>query len=223
MTKTQKKYLHLKRLLDILFCIAALFLLSPLLIIISILIRLTSPGPALFRQKRIGKDGHPFEILKFRSMRTDAPHNTPTHLLADSARYITPIGRLLRSSSLDELPQLFNILKGDMSLIGPRPALYNQTDLLLERKKYGALGIRPGLTGWAQINGRDELDIETKARLDGFYVQHIGLRMDFICFWGTIFSVLHADGIKEGGERKNTLKNKKEKNPNGKEKNIDCR
>lgn len=156
-------------------------------------------GPVLFRQKRVGIYKKHFYILKFRTMRIDTPKDTPTHLLKDPQQYITKVGRILRKTSLDELPQIINILKGDMAIVGPRPALWNQYDLIRERDKYGANDILPGLTGWAQINGRDELPIDVKARLDGEYVQKMGLRMDMKCILGTILSVLKQDGVVEGG------------------------
>lgn len=194
-----KNYLSIKRLLDVIFSFSAITALSPLLIGISIAIKIDSPGPVLFKQKRIGKDKKIFEIFKFRSMFIDAPKDTPTHMLKNTDAFITKIGGFLRKTSLDELPQIFNILKGEMSIIGPRPALWNQDDLILERDKYGANNVLPGLTGWAQINGRDELEIPVKARLDGDYVKKIGLIMDAKCFFGTIGSVLCSDGIVEGG------------------------
>ncbi len=177
---------------------AAIVLLSPLMLVLSILIKVTSKGPVLFKQRRIGKDKRSFQIWKFRTMRTDAPKDCPTHLLADPNRYITGVGRFLRKTSLDELPQIFNIFVGQMSVIGPRPALWNQADLIAERDKYGANAVRPGLTGWAQINGRDELPIAVKAQLDGEYCQNISLRFDLKCFFGTIRSVLRHDGVVEG-------------------------
>ena len=166
---------------------------------IIIAIKKDSSGPVLFKQKRVGIHKTHFNILKFRTMRTDTPKDMPTHMLADPEQYITKVGKFLRKTSLDELPQIINILKGDMSIIGPRPALWNQYDLIAERDKYGANGVMPGLTGWAQINGRDELEIPVKARMDGEYVEHIGIRLDCICFLKTITSVLKHDGIVEGG------------------------
>ena len=160
---------------------------------------MTSPGPVFFKQKRVGKNKTYFNILKFRTMRTDTPKDTPTHLLANPEQYITSIGKILRKTSLDELPQIINILKGDMSIIGPRPALWNQYDLIEERDKYGANDILPGLTGWAQINGRDELEIDVKARLDGEYVEKMSFLFDCKCFFGTITSVLKHEGVVEGG------------------------
>lgn len=162
------------------------------------MIKLDSKGPVFFKQKRVGIHKKHFYILKFRTMRIDTPQDTPTHLLQNPEKYITRVGKFLRKSSLDELPQIINILKGEMSIIGPRPALWNQYDLIAERDKYGANDVLPGLTGWAQINGRDELPIEVKARFDGEYVQNMGLWMDIKCFFGTIISVIKRDGIVEG-------------------------
>lgn len=182
-----------------------LIVLSPLFCALIIWIKLDSKGPVLFKQKRIGIHKKPFHILKFRTMRIDTPKDMPTHMLADPEQYITKAGHFLRKTSLDELPQIINILMGDMSIIGPRPALWNQYDLIAERDKYGANDILPGLTGWAQINGRDELEIPVKAKLDGEYVAKLrkgslsGFLMDIRCFFGTIVSVLRSDGVVEGG------------------------
>ena len=192
----------LKRVLDFILSLAGLVILSPVLLIIALIIKLTSPGPVFFKQKRVGKNKTYFNILKFRTMRTDTPKDTPTHLLANPDQYITPIGKVLRKTSLDELPQIINILKGDMSIIGPRPALWNQYDLIEERDRYGANDILPGLTGWAQINGRDELEIDVKARLDGEYVERMSFLFDCKCFFGTITSVLKHEGVVEGGTGK---------------------
>ena len=189
----------LKRVLDFMLSLVGLVILSPVLLIIALIIKLTSPGPVFFKQKRVGKNKTYFNILKFRTMRTDTPKDTPTHLLANPDQYITPIGKVLRKTSLDELPQIINILKGDMSIIGPRPALWNQYDLIKERDRYGANDILPGLTGWAQINGRDELEIDVKARLDGEYVERMSFLFDCKCFFGTITSVLKHEGVVEGG------------------------
>ena len=168
------------------------------LLVLAVIIRATSPGPVFFRQKRVGQYKSHFMIYKFRTMRTDAPKDQPTHLLKDPNAYITPVGRFLRRSSLDELPQLFNILRGEMSLVGPRPALWNQFDLIAERDKYGANDVRPGLTGWAQINGRDELPIDVKARLDGEYVKRMSFLFDARCILGTMIKVIRSEGIVEG-------------------------
>lgn len=189
----------LKRVLDFILSLVGLVILSPVLLIIALIIKLTSPGPVFFKQKRVGKNKTYFNILKFRTMRTDTPKDTPTHLLANPDQYITPIGKVLRKTSLDELPQIINILKGDMSIIGPRPALWNQYDLIEERDRYGANDILPGLTGWAQINGRDELEIDVKARLDGEYLERMSFLFDCKCFFGTITSVLKHEGVVEGG------------------------
>lgn len=192
-------YAYIKRTIDFLASLFALIILSPLFLFIAIWIKTNSPGPVLFKQKRVGKNKELFEIYKFRSMRSDTPADMPTHLLNDPEAFITKSGHFLRKTSLDELPQLINILKGDMAIIGPRPALWNQFDLIEERDKYGANDIRPGLTGWAQINGRDELEIPIKAKLDGDYVKNISFLIDLKCFFGTISSVLKSDGVVEGG------------------------
>ena len=198
-------YFCLKRFFDILLSALGLVLLSPVFLVCALLIRLTSPGPALFTQKRAGRNGTYFIIYKFRTMYCDAPMNIPTQDLQDPFRFITPIGSFLRMSSLDELPQLLNILRGDMSIIGPRPALFNELELIAARKAVNVDSVRPGLTGLAQISGRDELEQETKVRLDNEYVSalHAGffsaLRMDARCFFGTFASVLRHDGFVEGG------------------------
>ena len=189
----------IKRLLAIVLSLLGLVCLGWLLILLCIAIKLDSPGPVLFKQKRVGQGKRHFYILKFRTMRIDTPKDMPTHLLANPEQYITRVGRFLRKTSLDELPQLFNILLGHMAIIGPRPALWNQDDLIAERDKYGANDVRPGLTGWAQINGRDELEIDVKARLDGEYVQNLSFAFDVKCFFGTIRAVLNRDGVVEGG------------------------
>ena len=189
----------LKRLLAIVLSLLGILCLGWLLALLSIAVKLDSPGPVLFKQKRVGRGKSHFYILKFRTMRIDTPKDMPTHLLSNPEQYITPVGRFLRKTSLDELPQLFNILLGHMAIVGPRPALWNQFDLIAERDKYGANDIRPGLTGWAQINGRDELQIEEKARLDGEYVQKLSFAFDVKCFLYTIKAVLNRDGVVEGG------------------------
>jgi O-antigen biosynthesis protein WbqP len=191
--------LFLKRWLDFLISSVGIILLAVPMLIIALIIIISDPGPVFFRQKRIGKDKTYFNLLKFRSMRTDTPRDCPTHMLENPEQYITKIGKFLRKSSLDELPQLFNIWTGKMSIIGPRPALWNQDDLIFERDKYGANDIKPGLTGWAQINGRDELEIPIKASLDGEYVEKRGFLFDCKCFFGTFKSVLKSDGVVEGG------------------------
>ena len=189
----------LKRLLAIVLSLLGILCLGWLLLLLSVAIKLDSPGPVLFKQKRVGRGKSHFYILKFRTMRTDTPKDMPTHLLANPGQYITRVGKFLRKTSLDELPQLFNILLGHMAIVGPRPALWNQFDLIAERDKYGANDVRPGLTGWAQINGRDELQIDVKARLDGEYVQNLSFAFDVRCFLGTIKAVLSGDGVVEGG------------------------
>ncbi|MDB7082151.1 sugar transferase, partial [Thomasclavelia ramosa] len=199
MTDKQKKYLLLKRGIDIVLSGGAIVVLSPVLGLLAIAIKLDSPGPVLFKQKRVGKDKKLFEIYKFRTMRTDTPSDMPTHMLKDPDQFITKTGKFLRKTSLDELPQIFNIFAGKMSIIGPRPALWNQDDLIAERDKYHANDVTPGLTGWAQINGRDELEIDVKAKFDGDYVNEMGLKMDIKCFLATIGSVLLHDGVVEGG------------------------
>ena len=193
-------YIHVKRILGLLLSLLALVVLSPLLLILSVIVRLTSPGPVFFRQRRVGIGKSHFMIYKFRTMRIDAPKDQPTHLLKDPSAYITPVGRFLRRSSLDELPQLLNIIKGEMAVVGPRPALWNQFDLIAERDKYGANDVRPGLTDWAQINGRDELPIDVKARLDGEYVRRMSFGFDLRCIVGTVVKVLRSEGVVEGGQ-----------------------
>ncbi|MGI1708759.1 sugar transferase [Streptococcus uberis] len=192
-------YQVVKRLLAILISGLAIIILSPVLLAVAIAIKCDSKGPVLFKQKRVGKDKQHFMIYKFRSMYVDAPADMPTHMLKDPTAMITKVGAFLRKTSLDELPQLFNIFKGEMAIVGPRPSLWNQYDLIAERDKYNANSIRPGLTGWAQINGRDELEIEEKSRLDGYYVAHMSFLMDLKCFFGTFISVLKSDGVVEGG------------------------
>lgn len=182
-------YIYIKRLIDFILSLLGLVILSPVFLILIIAIKLDSPGPILFKQKRVGINKSYFYILKFRTMKIDTPKDMPTHLLTNPDQYITKVGKFLRKTSLDELPQIINILKGEMSIIGPRPALWNQYDLIEERDKYGANDVPVGLTGWAQINGRDELEIDVKARLDGEYAKKISLWMDIKCFFGTIFSV----------------------------------
>ena len=192
-------YRYIKRGIDILLSGLAVIILSPALLVLCAAIKIDSRGPILFKQKRIGIHKTYFWIYKFRTMRTDTPKDMPTHLLTNPEQYITKVGKFLRKTSLDELPQIFNILKGDMSIVGPRPALWNQDDLIAERDKYGANDVMPGLTGWAQINGRDELEIPVKAAFDGEYVRKFGFAMDVRCFFGTFLSVLRGDGVVEGG------------------------
>ena len=199
----------LKRVIDIILSGLGLICLSWLFLILIIAIKIDDPGPAFFTQKRVGRGKTYFLLHKFRSMKMCTPHDTPTHLLENPEQYITRMGRFLRKSSLDELPQIWDIFVGNMSIIGPRPALWNQYDLIEERDRYGANDIRPGLTGWAQINGRDELEIDVKARYDGEYVEYLSFGFDVKCFFGTIFSVLRSDGVVEGGtgEMKRQQKN----------------
>ncbi len=188
-----------KRFIDIILSFLGLIILSPVFLILSLLIVIDDPGPVFFTQKRVGINKSLFKLHKFRSMKMSTPHDTPTHLLENPDQYITKIGKFLRKSSLDELPQIWDIFVGNMSIIGPRPALWNQDDLVAERDKYGANDVRPGLTGWAQINGRDELEIPVKAKLDGEYIENLSFAFDCKCFFGTIFSVLKHDGVVEGG------------------------
>lgn len=202
-----------KRIIDIVLSGIGIIVLLPVWLILAIAIKVDDPGPVFFRQKRIAQDKNGekqfFQIFKYRSMKMCTPHDIPTHLLENPEQYITKVGRFLRRTSLDELPQIFNIFFGQMSIIGPRPALWNQDDLYDERAKYGANSVVPGLTGWAQINGRDELEIDVKAKLDGEYVQKRSFLFDCRCFFGTIFSVLRSDGVVEGGTGK-MKKNEKE-------------
>lgn len=204
-------YLKIKRVLDVVLSLVGLVILLPLICIIIIIIKIDSKGPVLFKQKRVGIHKSHFYVLKFRTMKIDAPKDIPTHLMENPEMYITKSGKILRKTSLDELPQIWNILIGQMSIIGPRPALWNQYDLITERDKYGANDVPVGLTGWAQINGRDELPIELKAKLDGEYVEKMNLRMDIKCFLGTIKSVLKKEGVIEGGTGK-LKKNEIDKN-----------
>lgn len=192
-------YLRTKRFIDIILSVLGIIVLFPVFLILTIAIKLDSPGPVFFKQKRVGIHKSHFHILKFRTMRIDTPKDTPTHLLENPNQWITKVGKFLRKTSLDELPQIINIIKGEMSIIGPRPALWNQYDLIEERDKYGANDITVGLTGWAQINGRDEIPIEEKAKLDGQYVERRNLCFDAICFLGTITTVLRRKGVIEGG------------------------
>ena len=190
---------YAKRLIDLLLSACAIVVLSPVYLLICIAIAADDPGPVFFRQKRVGIHKTHFLILKFRTMKVSTPKDVPTHLLENPEQYITRVGKFLRKTSLDELPQIFQIFTGKMAIIGPRPALWNQFDLIAERDKYGANDVRPGLTGWAQINGRDELPIDVKARFDGEYVQNLSFAFDCKCFFGTIRSVLKSEGVVEGG------------------------
>ena len=189
----------IKRFVDLILSAVGILCLSIPMLILVLAIKMDSPGPVLFKQKRVGIHKSHFHILKFRTMRIDTPKDTPTHLLENPDQWITKVGKFLRKTSLDELPQIFNIFLGQMSVIGPRPALWNQYDLIEERDKYGANDVLPGLTGWAQINGRDELEIPVKAKLDGEYVRKMSFLFDCKCFFGTITSVLKSDGVVEGG------------------------
>ena len=192
-------YKFFKRTLDIVLSFLGMLVLSPFFLLLVLAIKLDSKGPVLFKQKRVSLHKKHFYILKFRTMRMDTPKDTPTHLLENPEQWITKVGKFLRKTSLDELPQIWNIFVGDMSIIGPRPALWNQYDLIEERDRYGANDVLPGLTGWAQIHGRDELPIAKKAELDGYYVQHLSFGLDIRCFFGTIKSVAKSEGVVEGG------------------------
>lgn len=199
----------LKRMLDLLLSGIGLLVAGIPMLIVAAVIKIEDPGPAVFRQKRVGIHKSYFTLYKFRSMKMSTPHDVPTHMLENPEQYLLKSGRFIRKYSIDELPQLLNIFKGDMSIIGPRPALWNQDDLIAERDKYGANDVKPGLTGWAQINGRDELEIPVKAKLDGDYAQKIGFLFDCRCFFGTFFKVLRHEGVVEGGTgemNKNTKK-----------------
>jgi len=192
-------YLKFKRFYDFVLAFLGLVILSPLFVLIAVLIKLDSKGPILFKQKRVGKNKKHFNILKFRTMKVETPKETPTHMLENPNQWITKLGKFLRKTSLDELPQIINILKGDMSIIGPRPALWNQYDLIEERDKYQANKLYPGLTGYAQINGRDAVLISEKAKLDGYYVEHVNLWLDIKIFFKTLRKILKSDGVVEGG------------------------
>jgi O-antigen biosynthesis protein WbqP len=199
-------YSTIKRLIDIILALTGIIVLLPVFIGLIFAIKIDSDGPAIFKQKRVGKNKKHFNILKFRTMRIDTPNDKPTHLLENPAQYITKVGRFLRNTSLDELPQIWNVLIGQMSIIGPRPALWNQYDLIEERDKFGANSLRPGLTGWAQINGRDELLIPAKARYDGEYVQCMSFLFDCKCLFRTIKNIVSREGVVEGGTGAMSLK-----------------
>ena len=188
-----------KRMIDVILSGCGILVLAPIYLILALAIKIDDPGPILFRQKRVGIHKSHFHIMKFRTMKMETPRDMPTHMLENPEQYITRVGKILRKTSLDELPQIFQIFTGEMSIIGPRPALWNQFDLIEERDKYGANDVRPGLTGWAQINGRDELPIDVKARFDGEYVENMSFLFDCKCFFATITSVLKSDGVVEGG------------------------
>ena len=198
-------YVILKRLIDFMISFIALVVLLPFFIIFAIIIKIESNGPVFFKQKRVGKNKKYFMIYKFRTMRTDTPKDMPTHLLKNADSYITKFGKIMRKTSIDELPQIINILKGEMSIVGPRPALWNQEDLIEERDKYGANDVTPGLTGWAQVNGRDELEIPVKAKFDGEYVQKMSLWFDIKIFFKTIIRVFKSDGVVEGSTSTETV------------------
>lgn len=199
LNKKQLCYAAVRTWIDFLLALCGIIVLSPVLLGICIAIKLDSKGPVLFKQKRVGIHKKHFNIFKFRTMYTDAPKNMPTHLLADPEQYITKVGKFLRKTSLDELPQLFNVLFLQIAVCGPRPALYTQEDLIAERDAYGANDIKPGITGWAQVNGRDELEIDVKAAFDGYYTEHFGPAMDIKCLAKTVTSVLKSEGVVEGG------------------------
>jgi O-antigen biosynthesis protein WbqP len=192
-------YYYTKRIFDFIYALFGLIILAPLFLIIGFLIKLDSRGPVFFTQRRIGKDKIEFKMLKFRTMKIDTPHNVPTHLMKEPSKYITRVGKILRKTSLDELPQFINILKGDMSFVGPRPALYNQDDLVAEREKHGVHQVLPGVTGWAQVNGRDTLPIPEKAKLDGEYIKHFSLWTDFKLLLKTLVAIIKSEGVVEGG------------------------
>lgn len=203
-------YKGVKGIIDKILAFIGLVLLSPLFLILIVAIKLDSKGPIFFRQKRVGKDTTYFSILKFRTMRIDTPHDMPTHMLKNPEQYITRVGKFLRKTSLDELPQIINILKGEMAIVGPRPALWNQFDLIRERDNYGANDIKPGLTGWAQVNGRDTIKIEDKARFDGDYVKRMSFAFDIKCLFSTVAVVLRRKDVVEGGT--GAIENKEIKN-----------
>ena len=198
LTGRQKVYLKVKFVVDWLLALAALVVLSPVFGVIVLAIKREDGGPVFFTQKRVARGGAYFPIYKFRTMRLDTPHDMPTHLLKDPEQYITKVGRFLRRTSLDELPQLWNIIRGELAVSGPRPALWNQDDLIALREEYGVQQIRPGITGWAQIHGRDELEIDKKAALDAYYLRHLGPVIDLKCFFGTFLAVFRQDGVVEG-------------------------
>lgn len=193
---------YIKRVIDVVASMAGIVILAIPMLFVGIIIKICDPGPVFFTQERVGIHKKNFRLYKFRSMKMSTPHDMPTHLLENPEQYLLPFGKFLRKYSIDELPQLINILRGDMSIIGPRPALWNQDDLIAERDKYGANDVKPGLTGWAQINGRDELEIPVKAKLDGEYVKKESFMFDCMCFMKTILKVIKSDGVVEGGTGK---------------------
>lgn len=220
LSEGQKVYLVLKYLVDFIMSLVAVIVLLPVYLIISLAIVIDDPGPVIFSQDRVGRHKKIFKMYKFRTMKVHTPHDVPTHLLENPEQYITRVGGFLRKTSLDELPQFFNILLGQVSICSPRPALYNQYDLIAERDKCGANDIRPGLTGWAQINGRDELGIEEKAKLDQYYIEHLGLWMDLKCFFGTFLPVLRQEGIVEGSHKEEIVESAKAAEAKPKEEGI---
>ena len=199
LTGAQRFYIGVKRAADVALSLLGLVLLSPVLLAIGIAIVLDDGFPVLFTQRRVGRGKRPFRILKFRTMKSDTPHDKPTHLLEHPEQYITRVGKVLRKTSLDELPQLLNILTGSLHIVSDRPSLYHQTDLIRERDRCGLHQLRPGLTGWAQIHGRDELEIQEKAALDRYYLEHLGPAIDLKCFFGTFLAVFRQSGVVEGG------------------------
>ena len=199
LTGAQRFYIGVKRAADVALSLLGLVLLSPVLLAIGIAIVLDDGFPVLFTQRRVGRGKRPFRILKFRTMKSDTPHDKPTHLLEHPEQYITRVGKVLRKTSLDELPQLLNILTGSLHIVSYRPSLYNPTDLIRERDRCGLHQLRPGLTGWAQIHGRDELEIQEKAALDRYYLEHLGPAIDLKCFFGTFLAVFRQSGVVEGG------------------------
>lgn len=199
----------IKRFIDIFLSIVGIAVLAIPMLVVGVLIKIEDGGPVFFIQRRIGRGKKEFSLYKFRTMKINTPHDMPTHLLKDPGQYLMRFGKLFRRLSIDELPQLINILKGDMSVVGPRPALFNQEDLILERDKYNANSVRPGLTGWAQINGRDELKIPIKAAFDGEYVKKISFWFDCRCFFGTFLKVFNGSGVIEGGIEENKTDNEK--------------
>lgn len=204
LTRRQQEYFRFKSRLDRILSLAGLVILFPVFAGIAVAIKCEDgiKAPVFFSQKRVGLHKSYFQLYKFRSMKLDTPHDQPTHMLKNPEQYITKVGRFLRKSSLDELPQLWNIFQGDMAVVGPRPALWNQYNLIEARDRYGANDVKPGLTGWAQINGRDELEIPVKAKLDGYYVKKFSMALDVKCFLGTIRSVIKSEGVVEGGTGK---------------------
>ena len=191
----------MKRLMDLVLSLLGLIIISPVMLVLAIIIKCTSKGPVLFKQRRIGRFKKEFLIYKFRTMRVNAPKDVPTHMMTDAALFITPVGKFMRKTSLDELPQLFNIIRGQMSIVGPRPALYNQHDLISLRERYGINRLRPGLTGWAQINGRDELPIPVKVKYDYYYLKNRSFWLDLKIIFRTFFKAISGKGVVDGSER----------------------